>query len=156
MKRRIEALPPPPPRDAFGASQGARRAARPLSLITALPSSQGHLHEQTPLTTTSLSSPFVVNNSTIRAVSAGGSGPASRGVSPASNGMSGQYNVPYDPRHWASGTPDVYEPQSQAALEGQFANTCCTGTKANVSARWDTVSASTIHGPCGQRFERSF
>ncbi|KAI9852151.1 MAG: hypothetical protein M1830_006817, partial [Pleopsidium flavum] len=97
----------PPPRGAISittdsAPRTRRHAVQPPMLTTTLsgPHNDGvglGLTAQTPISTTSLSSPFSQYNPSIYTASPGG---ASRTTSPMASRNSAIFNVPYNPQQW--------------------------------------------------------
>jgi hypothetical protein len=112
-------IPPPPPRPGDGQQLSPRRshAANLPSLTTNLPVGPPNAHLLTPLSTTSLSSPFTAGHPRSYSPS---SGALDRGVSPMAARMA-SYSVQYNPSEWSSGRrrPSGAE-NSGANAEGLF------------------------------------
>jgi hypothetical protein len=111
-------LPPPPPRLGEGPRpSGLRRdnVGRLPSLTTNLPPHSAHPSLLTPLSTSSLSSPFTQSQPAAHSASAV---MGTRGVSPMA--LRASYNVPYNPSEWASGSrrASQSEGQSRPELDG--------------------------------------
>jgi hypothetical protein len=102
-------LPPPPPRP----GEGPRPSGLRRDNVGRLPSAHPSL--LTPLSTSSLSSPFTKSQPATQSAS---SAMATRGVSPMA--LRASYNVPYNPSEWASGSRRASQSEGQtgAQLEG--------------------------------------